>query len=302
MATADSVFAGVLPFARVAEERSFRRAAERLGVTAAAVSKAVLKLEDALQVKLLVRTSRSVALTPEGEQFYSRCRDAISSVQAGRELLTESQRQPAGELKLTVPFVLGRLVTLELPVLAARYPRLSFRLSTTDRFVRLAEEGVDVAVRIGTLSDSSLVATRLRTSRWVTVASPAYLAQRGTPREPGELHAHSCLQFLATDGRPRDWSFVEPRSRAVVTAKVKGRALMDQGEHLLTAAETGLGIAQLFDFMVAEQLERGLLIEVLAPWAAAGPPIHAVATPERAKAPAVRALLQHVSETLRAER
>jgi len=299
MSTADTLFQGVLPFFRVAEERSYRRAAQRLGVTAAAVSKAVLKLEDELGVKLLVRTSRSVALTPEGELFAARCRDAISSVQAGRELIVESQRQPSGEVKLTVPFILGRIVTQGLGALAARYPQLSFRVSATDRLVRLAEEGVDVAVRIGALTDSSLISRPLRGSRWVTVASPTYLAQRGAPRRPDQLDEHRCLQFLAPDGRPRDWSFVDPKSRAMVTAKVRARLLVDQGEHLLEAAASGQGIAQVLDFMVTEHVSSGRLVEVLELWAAQGPAIHALATPERSRAAAVRVLLDHLGDTLR---
>ncbi len=293
------LFGGVLPFARVAEEKSYRKAAQRLGVTAAAVSKAVLRLEEELGVKLLVRTSRSVALTPEGELFFARCRDAVSSVQAGRELLAHAQRQPAGEVKLTVPFILGRIVTRELGALASRYPRLTFRVSTTDRLVRLADEGVDVAVRIGALKDSALVARTISGSRWVTVGSPSYFAQHGTPKRPDELAAHGCLQFLAPDGRPRDWTFADPKTRATVTAKVKGRVLVDQGEHLLEAAAAGLGIAQVLAFMVPEHIASGRLVEVLAPWSADGPDVHVLATKERSRAPAVRALLEHVAAVLR---
>ncbi len=299
MPSPEPLFAGVLPFARVAEEKSYRRAGERLGVTAAAVSKAVLKLEEELGVKLLVRTSRSVALTPEGELFAARCRDAIASVQAGRELLAHAQRQPAGEVKITVPFILGRIVTRELEALASRYPLLSFRVSTTDRFVRLADERVDVAVRIGALRDSALVARSLGGSRWVTVASPAYLARRGTPKRPDELAAHACLQFVAPDGRPRDFTFSEPKTGAEVLTKVKGRLLVDQGEHLLEAAAAGFGVAQVLDFMLPEHLSRGRLVEVLAPWAAPGPELHVLATRERSRAPAVRALLDHLAGVLR---
>jgi DNA-binding transcriptional LysR family regulator len=294
----EDLFSGVLPFFHVAEQRSFRKAAQRLGVTSAAVSKAVLRLEDTLGVKLLVRTSRSVALTPEGAVFAERCRDAIFSVQAGRELIAEAQRQPAGELALTVPFILGRIVTRDLHALAARYPRLSFRVSTTDRLVRLSEEKVDVALRIGPLEDSSMIARHLRGSRWVTVAAPSYLAQRGAPAHPGELAGHECLQFVSPDGRARDWTFFEREARHLITTRVKGRLLIDQGEHLLDAAASGLGVCQVLDFMVGEQLAAGRLVEVLGDWAAQGPPIHALSSPERSRAPAVKVVVEHLVQTL----
>ncbi|MBS1152253.1 MAG: yafC4 [Myxococcaceae bacterium] len=295
----DELFSGVLPFFHVAEERSFRRAAQRLGVTAAAVSKAVLKLEEQLGVKLLARTSRTVAVTPEGALFAERCREAIATMQAGRELVSRAQRQPSGELHLTLPFIVGRLVARELGALATRYPRLTFRVSTTDRLVRLLEDNVDVAIRIGSLESSSLIARHLRGSRWVTVASPAYLAQHGPPSHPDELAQHHCLQFVAPSGRPRDWAFVDRSTGAVKSTHLKGRLKIDQGEHLLDAAISGMGVCQVLDFMLADPLSKGQLVEVLGTWAAPGPPIHALTTRERSRAPAVVALVKHLVDTFR---
>ncbi len=297
MAT-DGLFSGVLPFFHAAEERSFRRAAERLGVSTAAVSKAVLKLEDELGVKLLARTSRTVVVTPEGALFAARCREAIGSMQAGRELVSRAQRQPSGELHLTLPFIVGRIVAPRLGVLATRYPRLTFRITTTDRLVRLLEENVDVAIRIGALEDSSMIARHLRGSRWVTVASPTYLAQHGPTSHPDELSRHTCLQFVAPSRRSRAWSFVD-RSGSVMSTPVKGRLLIDQGEHLLEAAISGMGVCQVLDFMLGDLIARGQLVEILSTWAAPGPPIHALTTPERSRAPAVRALVAHLVETFR---
>ncbi|HYI01298.1 LysR family transcriptional regulator, partial [Hyalangium sp.] len=150
------LFSGVLHFLHTAEERSFRKAAAHLGVTTAAVSKAVAKLEAELGITLVAE----------------------------------------GELKVSMPLILGRAVVPELGRLAARHPRLSFNLSLTDRFSRMAEEGVDVAVRIGELEDSSLVSRTLRVPQWVTVASPAYLGRHGTPRHYKELERHACLKFV----------------------------------------------------------------------------------------------------------
>ncbi len=121
-------------------------------------------------------------------------------MQAGRELVAQAQKVAEGELKVSMPLILGRLVVPELGRLSARHPRLSFNLSLTDRFTRMAEEGVDVAVRIGELEDSSLVSRTLRVPQWVTVASPAYLGRGGTPRHYKELERHACLKFVTPSG------------------------------------------------------------------------------------------------------
>lgn len=300
MSGRDDLFSGVLPFVHAAELRSFRRAAERLGVTPAAVSKAVLGLEERLGTKLLARTSRSVALTPEGATFLARSREAVAALHAARDSVAEARRQPRGEVSLTLPFILARPVLREIGTFAARNPQLSFRVSATDRLVRLAEEDVAVAVRIGDLDDSSLVARLLRPTRWVTVASPGYLARRGTPRDPQDLSGHDCLRFLATSGRPRDFTLRDPRDgRATRTWRVSGRMVIDHGEHLLEAAAGGMGVCQVLDFMVGEHVGSGRLVEVLAPFAAPGPPIHALALPERARSANVRAVFAFLVETFR---
>lgn len=298
MAEAKDLFAGVLPFYHAARERSFRRAAERLGVTPAAVSKAVLKLEESLGVKLLARTSRTVSLTPEGAAFLERCRDAIAIVGAGREQLTASRKMPRGEVHLTLPFILAGLVVPGLSTLAGRCPELSFRITLTDRLLALVEDNIDVAVRIGAPADSSLVERKLRGSRWVTAASPAFLGRRGSPMEPKDLERYNCLRFVAPNGRPRDYTFCDPKTRQVAPAPVRGNLLINHGEHLLDAAVAGLGVCQVLDFMVGDHLRGGTLVEVLAPWAAEGPPVHALIVPERRRAPNVVALLGFLEEVL----
>lgn len=290
MAGPEDLFSGVAPFLHTAENRSYRRAAERLGVTPAAVSKAVLKLEERLGVKLLVRTSRSVSLTPEGEAFLLRCREAMGSLQAGREQLSAARSMPRGELKVTLPFILGRLVVPELPRLSARYPDLRFRVAMTDRLVRLVEEGVDVGVRVGGREDSTLVSKVLGTSRWVTVASPRYLAKAGIPARPDQLAAHTCLMFVAPDGRPREWTFAD-----VEPPRLEPKLLVDQGELMLEAAAAGMGICQVLDFMVGDRIADGRLQEVLPGYGAPGPTLHAVAAPERARTPNVRACFEFLA-------
>ncbi len=281
------LFAGVLPFVRTAEERSFGRAAASLGITTAAVSKAVRRLEEELGVKLLDRSSRVVTPTREGEMFLERCRRAVLDVQGAREAIQGARREPQGEVAATLPFILAPLVVPPLAQLSTQYPRLAFRLHLSDRIARLAEESYDVAIRMGDLPASSLVARKLRDTRWITVASPGYLARRPAPKHPDELAAHNCLCFVGSSGKPRDWSF-EIDGRAA-TRSVAGNLLIDHGTYLLAAAENGMGVCQVLDFMVGPAMRDGRLVEVLAPFATAGPAIHALTTPGRARSANVRA-------------
>jgi DNA-binding transcriptional LysR family regulator len=286
------LFAGVLPFVRTAEERSFRRAAERLGVSTAAVSKSVAKLEGELGVRLLQRTSRRVALTREGELFLERCRDAVAAVAGARDLMDESRRQPQGAVTLSVPFIVAPLLVPGLAEALARYPRLAVRVEFSDRLASLASGDADIAVRIGALEDSPLRARPLRTTRWVTLASPAYLARHPAPERPGDLAEHACIRFIAPNGRPRRWSFAGLGPLAVA-----GRLDVDRGEFLISAAEAGIGLCQVLDFMVADALRERRLVEVLAAHAAEGPPIHALTLAGRAASVNARAVVEVLAQS-----
>lgn len=296
MGATNDLFAGILPFVHVAEERSFRRAAQRLGVTTAAVSKAVLKLEAELGVPLLVRTSRSVTPTPEGEAFLLECREAVRAVGAARERAKDARQRPRGEVHLTLSPVLGSTVVQALPRLAEKHPGLAFRITVSDRLVRLVEEGVDVALRLGAPEDSSLMGRVLLSPRWVTVASPRYLARAPAPADPDALSGHACLRFVGPSGKPRGWAFRDLSTGAVRHVAVSGPLLVDQGERLLDAALAGMGIAQVLDFMVAEHVRQGRLVEVCAAHAASGPPIHALFAKERSRSPNVKAVVTFLAE------
>ena len=291
------LFSGVLPFVRTAEERSFGRAAASLGVTTAAVSKAVRKLEEDLGVKLLDRSSRVVTLTREGEVFLERCRRAVLDVTGAREAVLGARREPQGEIAVTLPFILAPLVVPRLSRLGVQYPRLTFRLHMTDRLARLADESYDVAIRMGELEASSMVARQLRKTRWVTVASPTYLARRPAPKSPADLVDHNCLRFVAPNGKPRNWTFADKARETVV--EVAGNLLIDHGVYLLAAARAGMGICQVLDFMVHEAVREGDLVEVLAAYAAEGPGIHALATPGRARSANVRAFMMFLVDAFR---
>ena len=298
MSATNDLFDGILPFVHVAEERSFRRAAARLGVSTAAVSKAIQRLEADVGVALLLRTSRSVAITPEGEAFLVHCRDAVRAVGAARELAKDARQRPRGEVHLTMSPVLATPVVRELPRLTERHPALRFRITISDRLLRVVDEGVDVAVRLGAPEDSGLVGRLLRQPRWVTVAAPRYLARSGTPTTAAELARHACLRFVRPNGKPRGFWFVDPATGSAVAHTVDGPLLVDQGERLLDAAIAGMGICQVLDLMVEEHLRAGRLVEVLGRYGAPGPEIHALYARERGRSPNVRVTVAFLAEVL----
>jgi len=286
------LFDNLIPFVAIAEAGSFREAARGLGVTASAVSKAIAKLENDVGVRLLHRTARRVQPTTEGEDFLHACRDAVTKIRSARERLQDSQRAPRGRLRVSLPPVFSARVVAALPRLLAMYPELAVEVTATDRFVQLTDENVDVAIRIGTSDDSTNVARKLRTLALATVASPSYLARCGTPRTPAELEHHACLRFVLPTGVPQPWLF--RTRRATTTTRVSGVLTADHGEALLAAAIAGIGIIQAPDVMISDAIERGDLVQILTPFAAAGPPLVALCAPGRNRSPKVRAFVDFV--------
>jgi len=285
---------GVPAFVHVAEQLSFRGAARILGVTPTAVSKAVSRLEERLGTQLLFRTSRHVALTPEGEIYLRHCRQALDRLQDGEDQLSRSALVAQGTLSVSLSFVLGRPIVRNLHRLQSRFPRIQVHLSFTDREVHLAEEEVDIAVRIGPLADSTLVCKKLRTPRWVTVAAPNYLARAGAIERIEDLAEHPCLRFARPGGGVADWRFDgEP-----TVFRSPSAVLLDHGDLLVCGAVAGLGVAQVFDFMGEEHLRRGELVCVLREHSTLGPPVHALTLPRRNRVPKVRAFLDFLEEVV----
>jgi LysR family transcriptional regulator for bpeEF and oprC len=292
----EELFTGVEAFTQVARAASFRAAADELGVSTAAVSQAVKRLEERVGVKLFARTSRRVVLTPEGARYEERCREAIRLMQSARAELAQARRQPSGELRVSASLLLGPVIVPELARLVAQYPKLSLRVTLNDRVTRLLEENIDVAVRVGARTDSTLVSRRLLAPRWVTVASPSFMARSGTPSTPSDLEHYNCLRFVAPNGKPRHFSFRGPRPGQVQLLPVSGNLVLDHGWHLLDAARAGQGIVQVLDFMARRPLALGELIEVLPTYATDGPGVFAVMAPERQRSPNVRAFVDLLGE------
>lgn len=290
------LFDGVLPFVVITETGSFQRAAKALGVTTSAVSKAIARLEAEVGLRLLHRTSRAVTPTAEGEEFLEACRGAVAALRAARARLDTLRRAPRGRLRVSLPNVLATKIVCAMPALLAKHPELSFDIVTTDRFVQLREERIDVALRIGALDDSTDIVRKLRAVELVTCASRRYLARHGTPKQPADLAGHACLTFALASGTTQPWLF---RARGGPRPmRVEGALRIDGGETLLAGARAGLGILQAPDVMIATELERGELVPILRAWSVPGPPLSVLIAAGRQRSPNVRVFLELVRSCL----
>ena len=275
----------------VADKRSFVAAARGMRVSAAAATRAVAALEGELGARLFHRTTRSVRLTAEGSEYLERARIALETLDDAERLMHGRGAEPSGMLTVTAPVVFGRMHIAPIVAGLLRAHRaLSIRFMLTDRVVRLVDEGLDVAVRIGELSDSALHATKIAEVRRILVASPAYLKIKGTPREVADLRKHDLIAFdnLAPNG---EWRFAGPRTNAV---RVEPRLFTDDIPSAIDAALDGFGIARLLSYQVAKEIKEGRLIRLMKNFEAAALPVHLVFQANRQRSPNVRAFLDAV--------
>jgi LysR family transcriptional regulator, regulator for bpeEF and oprC len=198
-------------FVKVAERQSFVRAATDLGITQSGVSNAINRLEQQLGTRLLARTTRRVSLTEHGAAFFERCRQALAALEEAELVLKDSQLEPSGNLRIDMPVSFGRLKVV--PLLGpfqAKYPNIKLRVTFTDRYIDLIEEGVDVCMRLGPLHDSSLIARRLSGTGFKVAGSPRYFAKFGKPKRIEDLTDHNCLAFTFRETRlARPWRFMQ---------------------------------------------------------------------------------------------
>lgn len=264
-------------FSRVAELGSFTRAADELGLSRAMVSTHVHRLEKRFGLRLLNRTTRKVALTPAGSDYLGHCRRVFAELAAAEETLRRGREQPTGRLCVDVPGSFGRRILLPaLPDFLARYPGIDLELRFNERVVDLVREGVDLAVRAGTVTDPNLVALRVCGSRWITCASPAYLARYGRPQTIADLAGHVLIGSVPPEGtQPRPWLFAaEPDPPFEPTF----RMTVNEAEAVKMAAASGAGIAQTMDLLASRELADGSLAIVLMEYARQGPPLSIVHT------------------------
>lgn len=248
-------------FMRSVEGGSFAAAAKLLRQTPSAVSRSVARLENRLGVRLLTRTTRSLAVTPEGEQFRLHAQKILLDLDELERSFTADKSEPRGKLRVSasMPFGLHRLLPA-LPEFLQRYPKIAVDLSLDDGLVDLVSDRTDVAIRHGPLRDSSLRARKLGSSRWMVVAAPSYLQRHGVPQTPADLESHNCLNFnfrRSVEG----WTFrVGNRSKQ---HHVSGNFFGNSGEALRLMSVGGAGIARLADFLVGDDVRAGRLVPVL---------------------------------------
>jgi len=275
-------------FVTVADLGSFAEAARRLHLSPAAVTRAVVLLEEQLGLTLLNRTTRSVRLTERGTLYLETCRQVLDDLAHGERRARGEDAAPRGLLTVAAPVLFGRLFVL--PIVAAllrSHAALSIRLMLSDRNVHLIEEGVDLAVRIGELADSALRAIKVGEVQRVLVASPAYLAARGWPEAPAALVDHDLIAFQGLD-TTNDWRFGAARP---VSVRVEPRLTVNNGDAAIAAAEAGLGLTRALSYQVKAAVEAGRLALVLQAHAPTPVPISLVYPAQRLGSPNLAAFV-----------
>lgn len=284
-------------FIAVADYGSFAAAARRLGRSPASVTRAVADLESRLGVRLLTRTTRAVSTTEAGQRFLGGAKRVLADLDEIERAAAGQGTAPRGELRLTAPILFGRLHVL--PIVTEfldRFPEVQAALALVDRPVDLVEEGLDVAVRIGALGESSAVATRVGALRRIVVASPDYLARRGTPQRPADLTDHAVVAFSGIAG-VEHWVFREAAGDENVA--IRPRLVVSTAEAAIDAARAGFGLTRVLSYQAAEDVARGSLRRVLPGYEGDEVPIHLVYPGGRHPPPKLRAFLDFTTPRLR---
>ncbi len=285
-------FDAMTAFVTVCEAESLTRAARKLGLSPSVISRQIAALETRLGVRLFNRTTRSISLTDAGSRFLDRARRILAELDEAEIAVQDERAPPRGRLSVTAPVIFGRLhVAPLLSHFVARYPQVSIDLTLSDRFISLVEEGHDLAVRIGHLSDSQLIARRFGETRRALVASPAYLAQAGVPLDPDDLAKFSIVAFAPVT-QSFEWAFSRDRK-----VRVEPRFIVNNGDAAIAWALAGSGIARVLYYQVRDAIREGRLVEVLQPFAPEPMPIRVVYPTARLLPGKVRAFLDLTAET-----
>lgn len=283
-------------FVATADAGSFSEAARRLAMSPSMVTKHVEALERRLGTRLLHRSTRRLVLTEAGADYRDRCRYLLAEVDEIEAGVSTDRLEPRGLLRVSVPVSFGvRHIAPLLPDYGRRYPAVTVELGLNNRFVDLVEEGWDVAIRFGTLTNSALIARRLGTSRMVVCATPEYLAAHGKPRTVADLAQHNCLRYApAGVSSAMPWQFRGPYGP--VTLEVRGNLLASDPSVLHAAALSGQGMLFEPTFLVGEDLANGRLIEIVLDQIPLSIPIHAIWSPGRRLSSKVRSFVELLAE------
>jgi DNA-binding transcriptional LysR family regulator len=284
----------------VVEAGSLSAAARRLGTPLTTVSRRVAELETHLKTRLLTRSSRRIALTDAGRSYVAACKRILEELGEAERAASGEYSAPRGDLMITAPVVFGRLHVLPVVIDFLRaYPDIDIRMGLADRIVNILEEPVDLALRIGHLPDSSLVARRVGAIRRVICASPSYLAERGTPKQPADLAAHDCITFEGMTA-PEAWTF--PTGTSEETVAIRSRLVVNTAEAAVDAAKAGVGITRVLSYQAASALRDGALVLALEAFEPASLPVNLLHVGQRLLPLKLRAFLDFATPRLQAMR
>lgn len=300
------MLAAIQLFLDVAAAGSFTAVSRRQDLAVSSITRKIDALEADLGIRLFVRSSRAILLTDAGQEFLPRAQRLVAEMQEARHVLADLHADPSGLLSVTVPAAFGRRhVVPALPAFLAAYPLIEVEMHVSDQRVDLAAQRADVAIRIGVLPDSELVATRLAPVRRLACASPAYLARHGVPQVPQDLLSHNCLSYASTPLPTGWWRFPETAGRAALP--VRGSLRTDDTETLLEAALAGVGIVHLASWLVGEAVRDGRLVSLFPQPASTttaaarqlssgGSDIHAVRLPGRSHTAKAQLFIAHLRQ------
>jgi DNA-binding transcriptional LysR family regulator len=284
-------------FTRVVERGSFSAAAIDLGIPRSTATDMIRRLEDRLRARLLERTTRHVAPTLDGQEFYKRCVTILADIEDAEGVLRDAE--PHGLLRIDAPGLLTRTFLLpELPAFIERYPRIDLQFGQTDRLVDLVREGIDCAIRVGDLVDSGLVQRQLGTLAEVTVATPTYLERYGTPRTLEELSGHRMVGFISSrTGELMPLEFTTPQG--LRTVLLPSRVSANHSDTTADLARLGFGLIQAPRYRFAAELASGALVEVLADNPPSPSPLSALIAQNRQLSPRLRVFLDWITGIFR---
>ncbi len=293
------LLSGVSVLAAVVEGGSFARAADALGMTTSGISRAVSRLEARVGTRLLDRTTRSLALTDEGRQFYERVKPSLANIEDAATLASGSANTVRGRLRVNIDPVVSQLILPgRLGKFLDLYPELTLDCVTREQIGDLVGDGIDVAIRFGELPSSSIIVRKLADLQVVTVAAPAYLKKHARPALPTDLSKHVCIDLRNPVTRqPFEWEF--HKGRKMIEVQTKSRLLLSDAGTMLAECLAGTGIAQVFAVVGREHIKSGCLVELFPDWSDERFPLNAYYPSRHHPAAKVRAFVDFILEAVR---
>lgn len=293
--TTASILPYIPSFVKIVELQSFSKAALALGVTKSAVSKQMQALEDILKIKLIHRTTRTIRLTDEGEAFFTSAKLMVEMLDEATSRVQDMRTKPSGMLTINAPEAFGLFhLAPALAQFAHEYQDIKLHVTFSERYVNILEEGVDIAIRIGTLTDSSLMAKKLAPCQIITAAAPEYLQIYGTPTHPDQLAAHRFIAYAHYE-KPNEFHYLEDGKEKTAFSSVY--LYSNNGQMMRQAALSGLGIISMPSFIIGNDIKKGKLVPILEPFTPTPERnIYAIFPPNRYQSTKVRTFLDFLSE------